>query len=93
MEGQACVARGNGDDPCVVRRFRSVMPSQVVPEGVSEGPEEAGVAGGGGGGPGCGLRVVVGVKLPAVGAAGEAVCGPWAYPVARVTGQGCLWQP
>ena len=49
MEGQACVARGDGNGPCVVRRFRSVIPSQEVPEGVSEGPEEAEVAGWGGG--------------------------------------------
>ena len=43
MEGQGCVARGHGNGPGMVRR---VMPSQVVPEGVGEWPEEAWVAGG-----------------------------------------------
>ena len=77
MEGQGCVARGHGDRPCVVRRVRSVMPSQVVPVSVGERPEEARVAGGGGGcGRSCGLRVMAGVELPAGGAVGEAVCGP-----------------
>ena len=46
--GQACAARGHGYGPCVVRRVRHVVPTQVVPEGVGEEPEEAGVAGGGG---------------------------------------------
>ena len=32
----------------MVRRVRHVVPSQLVPEGVGEEPEEAGVAGGGG---------------------------------------------
>ena len=52
MGGQGCAARGHGYGPCVVRRIRRVAPSQVVPEGVSEWPEEAGVAGGVGGGAG-----------------------------------------
>ena len=74
--GQGCIARGHGDGPCVVRRVRCVMSSQVVPEGVGERPEEAAVACGGACGWGRGLRAVVGVELPAVEAAGEAVCGP-----------------
>ena len=49
MEGQGCVAGNQGDVSCLVRRVRHVMPSQVVPEDVGEGPEEPGVAGGGGG--------------------------------------------
>ena len=48
MGGQGCSARGHGYGPCVVRRVRHVVPSQVVPEGVGEWPEEVGVAGGGG---------------------------------------------
>ena len=48
MGGQGCAARGHGYGPCVVRRVCHVVPSQVVPEGVGEEPEEAGVAGGGG---------------------------------------------
>ena len=60
MEGQGCVACGHGDGPYVVQRVRPVMPSQAVPEGVREGPGEAGVAGGGRGrGWGCGPRAVV----------------------------------
>ena len=72
----------------MVRRVRQVVPSLVVPEGVGELPEEAGVAGGGGGvcGWGRGPRVVVGVEVPAVGAVGEAVCGYQAEPVAWVAG-------
>ena len=75
MEGQGCVGSGHGNGPGMVRRVRPVMPSQVVPEGVAEWPEEAGVPGGGGVW-GCRLRAVVGVGVPAVGAVGEAVCGP-----------------
>ena len=48
MGGQGCAARGHGYGPCVVRRVCHVVPSQLVPEGVREEPEEAGVAGGGG---------------------------------------------
>ena len=48
MGGQGCVARGHGYGPCVVRRVRDVVPSQLVPESVGEVPERAGVAGGGG---------------------------------------------
>ena len=44
---QGCAARGHGYGPRLVRCVRHVMPSQVVPEGVSEWPQEAGVAGGG----------------------------------------------
>ena len=69
MGGQGCAARGHGHGPCVVRRVRHVVPSQVVPEGVGEWPEEAGVAGGGGCGWGRGPLAVVGVEVPAVGAA------------------------
>ena len=46
--GQGCAARGHGYGPCVVRRVRHVVPSGVVPEGVGEWLEEAGLAGGGG---------------------------------------------
>ena len=56
MGGQGCAARGHGYGPCVVRRVRHVVPSQVVPEGVGEEPEEAGVAGGGGGAAGAAGR-------------------------------------
>ena len=73
--GQGCAARGNGYVPHVVCRIRHVIPSQVVPEGVGEWPEEAGVAGGGVCGWGCGPRAVVKVEFPAVGTVGEAVCG------------------
>ena len=73
--GQWCAARGHGYGPCVVRRVRHVVPSQVVPEGVGEEPEEAGLAGGGGCGWGRGPLAVVGVEVPAVGAVGEAVRG------------------
>ena len=91
MGGQGYSARGHGYSPCVVRRVRHVVPSQVVPEGVGEEPEEAGVAGGGGCGWGCGPLAVVGVEVPAVGAEGEAVRGSQADPVVWVAGQGRLW--
>ena len=82
MGGQGCAARGHGYGPCVVRRVRYVVPFQVVPEGVGEEPEEAGVAGrGGGGGWGRGPLAVLGVEVPAVGAVGEAVRGSQADPV------------
>ena len=93
MGGQGCAARGHGYGPCVVRRVRQVVPSQVVPEGVGEEPEEAGVAGGGGCGWGRGPLAVAGVEVPAGGAAGEAVRGSQADPVVWVAGQGCLWLP
>ena len=48
--GQGYAARRHRYDPCVVCHVRHVVPSQVVPEGVGEWPEEAAVAGGGGGG-------------------------------------------
>ena len=91
MGGQGCAARGHGYGPCVVRRVPHVLPSLVVPEGVGEWPEEAGVAGGGGCGRGCGPRAVVGVEDCAVGAVGEAVRGSQADPVVWVAGQGRLW--
>ena len=92
MGGQGCVARGHGYGPCVVRRVRHVVPSQLVSEGVGEEPEGAGVAGGGGGcGWGRGLLAVAGVEDSAVGAVGEAVRGSQADPVVWVAGQGCLW--
>ena len=74
MGGQGCVARCHRCGPCVVRPVRHVVPSQLVPEGVGEEPEEAGVAGGGGCGWGCGPFAVAGVEVPAVpyGAAGRA---------------------
>ena len=75
----------------VVRRVRHLVPSQVVPEGVGEEPEEAEVAGGGGYGWGRGPLAVAGVEVPAVGAVGEAVRGSQADPEVRVAGQGCLW--
>ena len=84
--GQGCAARGHGYGPCVVRRVRHVLPSQVVPEGVSEWPEEAGLAGGGRCGPGRRPLAVVGVEVPAVGAVGEALRVPQADPVVRVAG-------
>ena len=56
MGGQGCAARGHGYGPCVVRRVRHVVPSQVVLDGVGEEPEEAGVAGGGGGAAGAAGR-------------------------------------
>ena len=88
--GQGCAARGHSYGPCVVRRVCHVVPSQVVPEGVGEWPEEAGVAGGGGCGWGRGLLAVVGVEVPAVGAVGEAVRCHQADPVVRVAGYGRL---
>ena len=91
MGGQGCVARGHGYGPCVVRRVRHVVPSQLVPESVGEVPEKAGVAGGGGCGWGRGPFAVAGVEVPAVGAVGEAVRGSQADPVVWVAGQGCLW--
>ena len=89
--GRDCAARGHGYGPCVVRRVRHVVPSQVVPEGVGEWPEEAGVAGRGGCGWGRGPLAVVGVEVPAVGAVGEALRGSQADPVVWVAGQGRLW--
>ena len=92
MRGQGCAARGHVYGPCVVRRVRHVVPSQVVLEGVGEWPEEAGVAcGGGGHGWRRGPLGVVGVEVPAVGAVGEAVRGSQADPVVWVAGQGRLW--
>ena len=91
MGGQGCAARGHGYGPRVVRRVRHVVPSQVVPEGVHEWPEEAGVAGEGGCGWGLGPLAVVGVEVPAVAAVGEAVRGSQADPVVWVAGQGRLW--
>ena len=84
MGGQGCAACGHGYGPCVVRRVRHVVPSQVVPEGVGEWPEEAGVAGGGG----CGWCRG---PLAVVGAVGEAVRGSQADPAVWVAGQGRLW--
>ena len=83
---QGCAAHGHGYGPRVVRCFHHVVPSQVVPEGVGEWPEEAGVAGGGGCSWGCGPRTVVEVEVPAVGAVGAAVCGSQADPVVWVAG-------
>ena len=40
---------------------------------------------------GRGLRAVVGVEVPSVGAVDEAVRGPQADPVVWVAGHGCLW--
>ena len=91
MGGQGCAACRHGYGPWVVRRVRQVVPSEVVPEGVGEWPQEAGVAGGGGCGWGRGPLAVVGVKVPAVGAVGEAVRGSQADPVVWVAGQGRLW--
>ena len=90
MGGQGCAARGHGYGPCVVRRVRHVVPSQVVPEGVREWPEEAAVAGGEECCWGHGPPAVVGVEVPAVGAVGEAVRGSQADPVVWVAGQGRL---
>ena len=73
--GQGCAGRGHCYGPRVVRCIRHVVPSQVVPEGVSEWPEEARVAGRGGCGGGRGPPAVLGVEVPAVGAVGEALCG------------------
>ena len=84
--GQGCAACGHGYGPCVVRRVCHIVPSQVVPEGVGEWPEEAGVAGGGMCSWGPGPLAVVGVEVPAVGAVGEAVCGPQADPMVQVAG-------
>ena len=75
----------------MVRRVPYVVPSQLVPEGVGEWPEEAGVAGGGVCGWGRGPLAVVGVEVPAVGAKGEAVRGSQADPVVWFAGQGRLW--
>ena len=61
MGGQGCAARRHGYGPCVVRGVRRVVPFQVVPEIVSEWPEEAGVARGGGRGWGSGPLAVLGV--------------------------------
>ena len=83
---QGCVAPGHGYGPRVVRRVRNVVPSQVVPKGVGEWPEEAGVAGGGGCGWSRGPHAVVGVEVPAVGAVGEVVCSSQADPVVWVAG-------
>ena len=47
MEGQGCAAPGHGYGPNMVSCVRHVVPSQVVPGGAREWPEEAGVAGGG----------------------------------------------
>ena len=91
MGGQGHATRGHGHGPCVVRRVRHGVPSQVVPEGVGEDPKEAGVACGGGCGWGRGPLAVAGVEVPAVGAAGEAVRGSQADPVVWAAGQGCLW--
>ena len=91
MGGQGCAARGHGYGPCVVRRVGHVVPSQVVPEGVGEWPEEAGVAGAAGWRRwGRGPLAAVGVEVPAVGAVGEAVRGSQADPVVWVAGQGRL---
>ena len=60
----------------MVPYVRHVVPSQVVPEGVGEWLEEAGVAGGGGRGWGCGPSALVGIQRPAVGAVGHALCSP-----------------
>ena len=49
VPGQGCGASGHCDGPCVVRRVRCVISSQVVSECVGEVREEAWVAGGGGG--------------------------------------------
>ena len=54
-------------------------------------PKELQWLAGGGFGWGRGPLSVVGVKVPAVGAVGEAVRGSQAEPVVWVAGQGCLW--
>ena len=74
----------------MVRCVRHIVPSQVVPEGVGEWPEEAGVAGGGACGWGRGPLAVVGVEVSGVGAVGEAVRGSQADQVVWVAGQGRL---
>ena len=84
--GQGCAARSDGYGPRGVRCVRHVVPSQVVPEGVGEWPEEAGVAGRGSRDWGCGPRAVVGVEVPAVGVVGEAVCISQADPVVCIAG-------
>ena len=67
--GQGCAAPGHGYGARVFCCNCHVVPSQVVPEGVREWPEEAEVAGGGGGGSwGGGPRAVVGVEVSSVGA-------------------------
>ena len=91
MGGQGCAARGHGYGPWVVPCVRHVVTSQVVPEGVGEEPEEAGVARRGECGWGRGPLAVVGVEVPSVGAVGEAVRGSQADPLVWVAGQGCLW--
>ena len=48
VEGQGCAARGHGYGPRVVRCVPHVVPSQVVPEGVCEGPKKLGWLAGGG---------------------------------------------
>ena len=73
MRGQGCAACSHGYGPRVVRRVRHLVPSQVVPEGVSEWAKEAGVACEGECNWGRGPRAVVGVEVPAVGAVDEAV--------------------
>ena len=90
MGGQGFAVRGHGYGPCVVCRVCHVVPSQVVPEGVREWPEKAGVAGGGGCAWGCGPLPVVGMEVPAVGAVVEAVRGSQADLVVWVAGQGRL---
>ena len=77
----------------MVRWVRRGITSQVVPEAVGEGPEEAGVAGLGSSGRGRGLRAVLEVEFRTVGEADKAVCDPYADQVARIAGQGGLWQP
>ena len=91
LGGQGCAARGHGYVPCVVRRVRQLVPSQVVPEALDEWPEEAGVGGGGGCGGRRGPLALVGVEVPAVGALGEAGRGCQADPVVWVAGPGRLW--
>ena len=84
--GQGCADCGHGYGPRVVRCVGHVVPSQVVPEGVGEWAEEAGVAGAGGHSWGCRPCAVVRVEVPAVGAVGQAVCGSQSDQVVWVAG-------
>ena len=90
--GQGCAAGGHGYGPRMVGCVRHVVSSEVVPAGVGEWPEEAGVAAGGGGAPGAAGRVRWwGLRSPLWGRWLRRCAAAREDQVVSVAGLGRLW--